>query len=111
MTLKGEESVKTAKNSSSVVTKNLGASFAPVSEAVKKKYKISSGVLVTSVKSGGFFDQLDLVQGTIITSINGRPINKTEDIESAITAGRNNMATVNAISPDGMQIRYQFQVR
>jgi hypothetical protein len=31
--------------------------------------------------------------------------------ESAITAGRNNMATVNAISPDGMQIRYQFQVR
>jgi len=111
VTLKGEESVKTANNSSSVVTKNLGASFAPVSETVKKKYKISSGVLVTSVKSGGFFDQLDLVQGTIITSINGRPINKTEDIESAITAGRNNMATVNAISPDGMQIRYQFQVR
>jgi serine protease Do len=111
VTLKGEESVKTASNSSSVVTKNLGASFAPASEAVKKKYKISSGVLVTSVKTGGFFDQLDLVQGTIITSINGRPINKTEDIESAITAGRNNMATVNAISPDGMQIRYQFQVR
>ena len=111
VTLKGEESVKTASNSSSVVTKNLGASFVPASEAIKKKYKISSGVLVTSVKAGGFFDQLDLVQGTIITTINGRPINKTDDIESAITAGRNNMATVNAISPDGMQIRYQFQVR
>jgi S1-C subfamily serine protease len=111
VTLKGEESVKAASNSTSVVTKNLGASFVPASEAIKKKYKISSGVLVTSVKAGGFFDQLDLVQGTIITTINGRPINKTDDIESAITAGRNNMATVNAISPDGMQIRYQFQVR
>jgi S1-C subfamily serine protease len=111
VTLKGEESVKATSNSTSVVTKNLGASFVPASEAVKKKYKISSGVLVTNVKAGGFFDQLDLVQGTIITAINGRPINKTDDIESAITAGRNNMATVNAISPDGMQIRYQFQVR
>jgi membrane-associated protease RseP (regulator of RpoE activity) len=50
VTLKGEESVKAASNSTSVVTKNLGASFVPASEAIKKKYKISSGVLVTSVK-------------------------------------------------------------
>ena len=112
VTLKGEESVRTANNSTnSAVTKNLGASFAPASDVLKKKYKISSGVVVSNVKPGGFFDQLDVVQGTIITSINGRPIVKVDDIETAISSGRNNMATVNAISPDGMQIRYQFQVR
>ena len=112
VTLKGEESVKTADNSSSnVVTKNLGASFAPVSDVLKKKYKINTGVTVTNVKAGGFFDQIDLAQGTIITSINGRPISKTEDIEAAISSGRNNMATISAITPEGMQMRYQFQVK
>ena len=112
VTLKGEESVKTADNrASSAVTKNLGASFAPVGDALKKKYKISSGVIVTSVKPGGFFDPIDLPQGTIITSINGKPINNTADIESSITAGRNNMATMNAITPEGIQMRYQFQVK
>ena len=112
VTLKGEDSVRTANNSTnSAVTKNLGANFAPASEVLKKKYKISSGVVVSNVKPGGFFDQMDIVQGTIITSINGRPIAKVDDIEAAISSGRNNMATVNAISPDGMQIRYQFQVR
>jgi Do/DeqQ family serine protease len=112
VTLKGEDSVRTANNSTnSAVTKNLGASFAPASDVLKKKYKISSGVMVSNVKPGGFFDQMDIVQGTIITSINGRPIAKVDDIEAAISSGRNNMATVNAITPDGMQIRYQFQVR
>ena len=112
VTLKGEDSVRTANNSTnSAVTKNLGASFAPASDVLKKKYKISSGVMVSNVKPGGFFDQMDIVQGTIITSINGRPIATVDDIETAISSGRNNMATVNAISPDGMQIRYQFQVR
>lgn len=112
VTLKGEESVKTAGNgSSNVVTKNLGASFAPVGEALKKKYKISSGVIVSSVKPGGFFDQIGLPQGTIIISINGNPINNTEDIEGSISAGRNNMATINAITPEGMQMRYQFQIK
>lgn len=112
VTLKGEESVKTANNNSSgAAAKNLGANFAPASDVLKKKFKISSGVVVSSVKPGGFFDQLDVVPGTVITSINGRPITKVEDIETAISSGRNNMATINAISPEGMQIRYQFQVK
>jgi S1-C subfamily serine protease len=112
VTLKGEESVQTANISSNgAASKNLGASFAPISDVLKKKYKINTGVVVSSIKPGGFFDQLDVTQGTVITSINGRQITKVEDIESALSSGRNNMATINAISPDGMQIRYQFQIK
>lgn len=112
VTLKGEESVKTAENRpESAATRNLGASFAPLSDALKKQYKTNSGVIVTNVKPDGFFDQIGLPQGTIITSINGRPINKTADIEAAISSGKNNMATVNAITPEGLPMRYQFQVR
>lgn len=112
VTLKGEESIKSNDSrSASVVAKNLGATFAPASDSIKKKYKLNSGVVVTNVVPGGFFDKLDLPKGTIITSINGSAINKAEDIEKVISSGRNNMAMINAISPDGMQIRYQFQVR
>ncbi len=111
VTLKGEESVKTVNTAESTVTRNLGASFAPVSEAQKKQYKISSGLVVTNIKPGGFFDRIELPRGTIITSINGRPINKAEDIEEALSSSKNNMATLNAITPEGGQMRYQFQVR
>ena len=113
VTLKGEGSVKSANNSRSaeVVKKNLGATFAPLTDLQKKKYKINSGLVVTQVRPDGFFDQIELPRGTIIVSINGRPINKTEDIEAAIASGKNNMATINAITPEGYQMRYQFQVR
>jgi Do/DeqQ family serine protease len=112
VTLKGEESVKTENTASNgAAAKNLGASFAPLSDVLKKKYKVESGVVVSSVKPGGFFEQLDVAQGTVITSVNGRKISKVEDIESAISSSKNNMVIINAISPDGMQIRYQFQVR
>lgn len=112
VTLKGEDSIKSKDSrSASVVAKNLGATFAPASDAIKKKYKLNSGVVVTNVVSGGFFDKLDLPKGTIITSVNGTAINKAEDIEKVISSSRNNMAILSAISPDGMQIRYQFQIR
>lgn len=113
VTLKGEASIKTASNSrsSEIVKKNLGASFTPVTEAQKKRYKINSGLLVTNVERGGFFDQIELPAGTILISINGQAIAKTQDIEAAISATKNNMATINAITPEGYQMRYQFQVR
>ncbi|MHB1176839.1 MAG: Do family serine endopeptidase [Daejeonella sp.] len=112
VTLKGEESVKnTDTRTANVVTQNLGATFAPVSDVLKKKYKVNSGVIVTSVKPGGFFDRIDLPERTIITSINSRPVNKTQDIETAITSGRNNMATINAITPEGTLMKYQFQIK
>ena len=113
VTLKGETTVKTAGtgNSGETVKKNLGASFAPATQAQKSKYKINSGLVVTKVESGGFFDQLELPAGTIIVSINGRSVNKVEDIDAAMSASRNNMASINAITPEGYQMRYQFQVK
>jgi len=111
VTLKGEESLKIAGSSSSSAVKNLGASFAPASESIKKKFKITSGVVVSNVKPGGYFDQLDLPQGTVITSVNGTSVNSSADVEKAIASGRNNMATISGITPDGLQIRYQFQIR
>ena len=111
VTLKPESTSKVANNSnSSAVAKNMGASFAPLNEAQKKKYGVTQGLRVTEVRPGGFLDNLEMPVGTIITSINGRNINKVQDVESAIAASRNNMATINAITPGGELMRYQFQV-
>ncbi|MBC7744293.1 MAG: Do family serine endopeptidase [Flavobacterium sp.] len=115
VTLKAESSIRTASNenngSAEAVKKNLGANFSPLSQAQKLKYKINSGVVVTSVQEGGFLDQLEVPAGTVIVSVNGQPINKTTDIDVAISSAKNNMATINAITPEGYQMRYQFQVR
>lgn len=115
VTLKAESSVKTANNNSNgsaeAIKKNLGANFAPVTQAQKAKYRINSGLVVTNVQSGGFFDQLEVPVGTIIVSVNGMPVNKAQDIDVAISTTKNNMATINAITPEGYQMRYQFQVR
>ncbi|HEY1010951.1 MAG: Do family serine endopeptidase [Daejeonella sp.] len=112
VTLKGEESVKNNETTTaSVVTRNLGASFAPVSESLKKKYKINSGVIVTGVQNGGYFDQIEVAQGTVITTVNGQAVNKTQDIETAIKSSRNNMVTISGFTPEGASMRYQFPIR
>ncbi|MGB4775807.1 MAG: Do family serine endopeptidase [Daejeonella sp.] len=112
VTLKGEESVNFAENNDTeTVKKNMGASFTPLSDAQKRKYRVNSGVVVTDVREGGLLDQLQMPEGTIITTINGVAVNKAQDIEKAIASSKNNMATINAITPDGFQMRYQFQVR
>lgn len=111
-TLKGEESVKTAMNKKSAeeIYNTLGASFTPVSAAQKQRYKISSGVVVTDVRDGGLFSEFGIEKGTIIVSINDRPIQKADDIDNALTAGRNNMIRINGIAPDGSRMMMSFPI-
>lgn len=114
VTLKGESDLKVAGNSdnSSVeeLYNRLGASFAPASSAQKQRYKINSGVVVTDVHSGGLFSYYGVEEGTIITSINGRPVSKPGDIDNALASGRNNMMTINGISSDGARMKLTFPV-
>src|SRR5690606_19235341 len=62
LTLKGEESVKSAgpsgkaSKSATEIYNKLGASFIPASAAKKKELGINSGVVVTQVNRGGIFD-------------------------------------------------------
>lgn len=112
VTLKGDAIAKSASsNTGGAMSEKMGATFAPATSAQKSRYNISSGLVVTGVEPDGFFDQMELQKGTIIVSINGRAINKQEDIAAAMKVSRNGMALINAISPDGSKIRYQFQVR
>ncbi|RXF71594.1 Do family serine endopeptidase [Arcticibacter tournemirensis] len=113
VTLKGEDDVKIAGNNNSSAEElynQLGASFAPVSTAQKQRYKINSGVVVTEARDGGLFSNFGIEKGTIITSINNKPINKVDDIDNALSASSNNMIRINGISADGSRIMMSFPV-
>jgi serine protease Do len=106
VTLRGESSVNSVRTAS--VTKptgttidKLGATFAPVSPALKAKYGVKSGVVVTSVTPGKAFDSLEIPKGLIVTTINGKPVNSSQDVSAALSSSSNGMTTVSAVGPNG----------
>lgn len=111
VTLKPESSLKIASNNRPEAVKNLGAAFSPITTDQKNKYHVSQGVIVTNVRPGGFFDQLELPVGTIILSVNGQTVKNGQEVNDALSASRNNLASINAITPDGSKMKYQFQIR
>lgn len=113
VTLKGEDSMNLASNNtrySESPVRSLGASFTPISASQKNRFRIASGVVVTSVTDGGLFSTMGIPEGTIIISVNGRPVYKAQDVNAAVAAGRNT-ALFDTVTPDGARMKYQFQVR
>lgn len=113
VTLKAEEQIKTtAGNTRSLeeIYKKLGATFAPLSNALKQRFNLSSGVVVTDVLKGGFFDQVGIPRGTIIAFINGKPINNPKDIDVALLSAQRGIIQILAIAPDGSRVVFNFSL-
>jgi serine protease Do len=106
VTLKGDNSVKAdkpalaAKSTGASISK-LGATFAPAPDALKAKYGVKSGVVVTAVESGKIFDSLDVPKGMLITTVNGKAVNSVKDIEEALPTSKNGMTTISGVSGNG----------
>jgi serine protease Do len=79
----------------------LGASFAPASAALKTKYGVKSGVIVTGIEQGKLFDAWEVPKGVVITSVNGQPVNSSKDVETALPNSRNGMTTITGVGPQG----------
>ena len=107
-TLKGEETSRNVAGSSGSIMSKLGAGFAPLSPALKERFNLRSGVVVTEIHSGGFFEQLGIPRGTIIAYINGRQVNSPDDIEEALVAAGNSRVQILAIAPDGSRVAFNF---
>ena len=111
VTLKGEESTRVAASTTPAgkgLHTKLGASFAPVPKEIKQQYRIRSGVVVTDVQEGGFFDLAGVPRGTIITSVNGRMVNTVQDLDTALGATKSSMARIDGITPDGTSFVFNF---
>lgn len=107
ITLKPESSVSLASSKkvatvpTGTTVAKLGASFAPASAAVKAKYKATSGVVVTEVEPGKLFDYFDVTKGLLITTINGKPVNSSADVEKALTTSGNGKTTIAGFGENG----------
>lgn len=106
VTLRGESTVSSPKTASAAKATGtsldkLGATFAPASSALKAKYGIKSGVVVTSVTPGKAFDSLDIPKGLVVTSVNGKPVNSSQDVSAALPTSASGMTTISAVGPNG----------
>jgi serine protease Do len=111
-TLKGEEreNVAGAQQSLEKIYEKLGAKFAPLTESLKERYNLDAGVVVTEVALGGFFHQLGIPPGTIISYVNGKSIYRPQDIDRALVAAQNSMIQILGIAPDGSRIAFNFSL-
>jgi S1-C subfamily serine protease len=112
--LKGESSVKIASNTNSAeadaILSSLGGNFASLTPAQKQRYRVNSGVMVAGSRPGGLLQENSITKGTIITNINGKPVNKVEDIEAAVVSSKNNMMRIDGVTSDGARFMVTFPV-
>ncbi len=113
VTLKADNSsvlATTRSKSAEEIYNKLGASFAPLTAAQKQKYHMSSGVLVTQVRQGRMFDQLEIEDGSVITSINKVPVNSPADIDKALSDIKGGSLFISGIRPDGSRFNNGYQM-
>ena len=92
------------------IYEKLGASFEPLSPAIKQQFNIRSGVVVTDVAPGGFFGKIGIPPGTIIVNINGKPINTPKDIDQSLLSSQTGIIKIMAIAPDGSRVIFSFSL-
>lgn len=110
--LKGEEAAQQLAGDGSLrdIYERLGATFAPLTPALRERYDVNAGVLVSDVLPGGFFDQLGIPPGTIIMQINGRSVHTPKDIDNALVEAQNSRVQILAVAPDGSRVAFVFSL-
>ncbi|HYK56584.1 MAG TPA: trypsin-like peptidase domain-containing protein, partial [Flavisolibacter sp.] len=112
VTLKEEQPGAVAGNPQSLqdIYDKLGATFTPLTPALKQRYDLNAGVVVAEVRSGGFFSTLGIPPGTIIAYVNGRAVNDPKDIEAALMEARNTRVQILGVAPDGSRVAFNFSL-
>lgn len=112
VTLQGHAPEALANNTNNTsgaeIAGRLGAQFAPVNNAIKQRYRVSSGLLVTNVADGGFFSIIGIPRGSIITSVNGKQVNTTNDLYEAIGTAANGTIRIDSVNPNGSRVVFNL---
>ncbi|KMQ68183.1 protease [Chryseobacterium sp. FH2] len=66
------------------VTEKIGAEFQSIDERTKSYYGLNSGVVAKNVVEGSEMAKAGIVDGYIITEINGKPVNSQKDVENLL---------------------------
>lgn len=79
---KGGTSARTKADLS--VTEKIGADFQSIDDKTKAYYGLNSGIIAKNVVEGGEMAKAGIVDGYIITEINGKPVNSQKDVENIL---------------------------
>ncbi len=90
-----------ASRSATEIYNKLGAGFIPAPDAKKRELGVSSGVTVTQVHQGGWFDFQGITRGQVITHVNDTPVNSADDIEKALAKSQRGIIKVTIVPQRG----------
>jgi len=113
VTLKGEATTNTTAGLSESlenIYSKLGADFAPLTREQKQQLNLNYGVVVTDVRTGGFFEQIGIPRYTIIVYINGKPVDTPKDIDQALLSAQSGIIQILAVAPDGSKVVFNFSL-
>ena len=88
----------------------LGATFMPLSDKQKQEYGINNGVVVTQVYRGGAFEFVGIQKGLVITEVNGKPVNDSDDVESALANTKRNFVYVKGTRGRGNTVEMNIPI-
>ena len=88
-------------------SKLLNATFESVSKVERDLFDIRSGVKVTDFVRNGFFDQLDIPIGFIITQINNSPIDKPEELGKILERAKGRVR-IYGVDERGRKVYYPY---
>lgn len=110
VTLKADSGTpRVASLSAAELYNKLGASFRPLNAQQKARFRINSGMAVTQVREGGKFSEYEIPVGSIISSINNKPINTLSDIDNALTNVKaGSIVSIKGIYPDASRFDNKF---
>jgi len=101
---------KTPDRSATEIYNRLGAGFTPASDAKKKELGVNSGVVVTQVHRDGLFDYFNVQRGLVITHINGRPVNNSDDVEEALANTDRGIIRITGVPQRGSRVELNIPV-
>lgn len=89
-------------------SEDLKATFEAVSKVERDAFGISGGVKVIDYDRRGFFARLDISEGFIITSVNGRTMESPEELSDLLSRIRGKVIIV-GITKNGRQVYYPYR--
>jgi len=86
VTLKDQKGGTTTRTKADLsVTEKIGADFQSIDDKTKAYYGLNSGAVAKNVIEGSEMAKAGIVDGYIITEINGKPVNSQKDVENLLS--------------------------
>ncbi len=108
LTLTNREGTTALLRRETYYAEELGVTFEQLSKVERNALGVRGGVKVIAIDNRGFFSQLDIPKGFIITSVNGSVMRSPEELSEILQKIRGSVIIV-GIDKSGRQVYYPYR--